>query len=137
MPSPTRSLYSALDCARTLIEQGETDATAHGGWLGVILSATPQQIAELYEAAGMPAPACSAEPSVGTPAAWMPHANAMPQRVMALLQSRGKCTAADLAALTRAKAVRISVAIKRLRQRGVNIETTIDHMNVCWYRLVS
>jgi biotin operon repressor len=134
MPSPTRSLYEALDCARALIETGETDAAKHGGWLGVILSATPGQVTELYEAAGMPVPVLDSR--ANTPAVWVPHGKAVPQRVMALLRSHGECSRADLARSTGTTEDHIAVSVSRLRKRGVKIETYRRAQGDKGYRLV-
>jgi 7-cyano-7-deazaguanine synthase in queuosine biosynthesis len=133
MPSPTRSLYAALDCARTLIEQGETDATAHGGWLGVILSATPKQVTELYQAAGMPVP--QHEATADQPAQWIPHRNAVTQRVVAFLQKNAGATRAELAKALQASPGNVGSAILRLRKRGVNIVCESSH-GVAMYKLV-
>jgi biotin operon repressor len=138
MPSPTRSLYEALDCARALIEMGDTDAASHGGWLGVILAATPEQVTELYEAAGMPVPVVSRfkDSTTPQPAQWVPHRNGVPQRVLAFLHAKHGCTISELSRELGATHAHIIAAVCRLRRRGVKIETWRSAQRDKGYRLM-
>ena len=83
--NPARSLLSALDFARPLIERGERP-DGYAGWLRVLLSATPVQLLTLYGSAHMPLPSYGAP--MASPVASRPKVPLLPVVPLPVLTHR-------------------------------------------------
>lgn len=126
------SLLAALDVARSLIETGEPVSLHHPNrWVPHLLAwqqTSPEQVAALYASAGMVPPQPLPEPARA-----MPHAQAVPQRVMRLLANR-PYELDELTVAVGSSHGTVRQSITRLQQRGAAITvraTTTYSLDPC------
>lgn len=139
-----QSLMAALHDARSMINEGVIHVELEHGnpWVALLVAhhqTRPEQVAELYNVAGMigpsGAPSPVAQSEVRQQGYHQPHAKAVTQRVMAMLRG-GPHTAQELSQGLGAKVGTVLTSINRLRERGAQIEGT-SYGRSCRYTLKS